>query len=128
MKQRIDGDGNVQIGYLDGDLKVIQAETLDPSNPNLVECPSCWKIASRYASACPHCGANIAGHFEAIARKAERDRLTTMAAASTATFLGACTVIAVPFVPESFKGPAAIVALLSLLFAAACLGRAGKLR
>lgn len=128
MKQRIDGDGNVQIGRVDGDLQVIQAEPLDPHNPNLVECPSCWKIASRYARACPFCGYDIAGHFEAIARKAERERLNVVAIMSVATFFGVGLVLSFAWVPESFKGPLAILALLSLMLAAGSLSRADKLR
>ena len=67
VNQRIDGNNNVQVG---GDLVV--GEEFDPDNPNLTDCPSCWKPASRFAAQCPKCGYNIAGHFAALAREERR--------------------------------------------------------
>lgn len=75
--QRIDGNNNVQVGHVGGDLVI--GETLDPNNPNLIECPSCWQLTSRYAAPC-RCGFPVAEYFAAQARAQRKSKLVKRAA------------------------------------------------
>ncbi|MDD5297541.1 MAG: hypothetical protein PHU46_11575 [Rhodocyclaceae bacterium] len=123
VKQRIDGNDNIQVGRVEGDLTIGPDDPLDPDNPNLVECPSCWKLASRSASPCPRCGYNIAGHFAALVQ-VERDKAAQRnMMLAFMFFMGAGLLIGLSWFPESLKGPLAFAALAGLFVAASSAGR-----
>ncbi|GAB3021640.1 hypothetical protein [Bowmanella dokdonensis] len=86
MTQIINGNNNNQIQFNND-------PGFDPDNPNIVDCPSCWKPTSRFAEPCPRCGYNVKAHFEweqAMAQRArEEARLRSLAKIQgTAVVLG----------------------------------------
>jgi hypothetical protein len=112
--QRIDGNNNVQVG---GDLVVV--EPFDPDNPNLIDCPSCWKPVSRAAPACPKCGFPVAAHFAAKVQ-AERDKAAQRnIMIAFMFFMGSGLLISLSWFPESLKGPLAMASLAGLFVAGA---------
>ncbi|WP_306604522.1 hypothetical protein [Azonexus sp.] len=128
MKQRIDGDNNIQVGRVDGDLTIGQDDPFDPNNPNLTDCPSCWKPASRFAAQCPKCGYNIAGHFAALAREARCKELVGRAQVCGVLAVCGMLLINIPWLPESWKGTLSIAALVAGFVAMAHWSAAEKLR
>jgi hypothetical protein len=61
-KQQIHGNNNQQAGhdivnhYSDSDF--------DPNNPNIIDCPSCWKQTSKFANECQKCGYAVLEHLK----------------------------------------------------------------
>ena len=61
MRQHIKGNNNQQAGnniinnYVD--------DGFDPANPNIIDCPSCWKPTSKDAQECPKCGYGVVEHL-----------------------------------------------------------------
>lgn len=127
-KQRIDGDNNVQVGRVDGDLTIGQDDPLDPGNPNLVECPSCWKLASRYASPCPRCGFPVAEHFAALVRERQRKQVQSKATVCAVIFLVSMMATTVSWLPEALRMPLTVIAVLSALLATGFSSHADKLK
>lgn len=125
-KQRIDGDHNVQVGRIDGDLTIGPDDPLDPGNPNLIECPSCWKLASRFATPCPRCGYNIRAHFAAIELEERRKQALRKAGVCAAFFVVSGLLTSMSWFPESLKGPFAVASLIAVLLGAAFLSAADK--
>lgn len=128
MNQKIDGDNNIQVGRIDGSLNIGQEDPLDPGNPNLIECPSCWKLASRYASPCPRCGYNIVGHFSALEREERRKLILNRAVVCGVVFVGAGILTSMSWMPQSIKGTLAVAAFVAALFGLALLSAADKLK
>lgn len=60
--QHVYGDNNQQAGndiinnFADNDF--------DPNNPNIIDCPSCWKPTSKFANACQRCGYAVLEHLK----------------------------------------------------------------
>lgn len=127
-KQRIDGNNNVQVGRIDGDLTIGQDDPLDPRNPNLIECPSCWKLASRGASPCPRCGYPVAEHFAALERERQRKHIQSKAMVCAVIFLASMTAATVSWLPEALKMPLTVIAVLSALLATGFSSHAEKLK
>lgn len=127
-KQRIDGDNNVQIGRIDGDLTIGLDDALDPRNPNLIECPSCWKLASRGASPCPRCGYPVAEHFAALERERQRMQAQNKATVCAVVFLACVMVTTVSWLPEALKTPLIVIAVISALLATRFSSNAEKLK
>jgi len=113
MNQRIDGNNNIQVGRVHGPLNIGPDDPLDPDNPNLIECPSCWKLASREAAPCPKCGFPIREHFIVLERKARRQRALEKAAVCAAVCFGAVVLLSMSWCPEVLKAPLVIVTVLS---------------
>lgn len=128
MNQKIDGDNNIQVGRVDGALNIGSDDPLDPNNPNLIECPSCWKLASRAASPCPRCGYNILAHFAAIEREERRKLVIGRAVLCGVVFIGAGILSGVSWLPQSLKGTFAFAAVGAALMGAAFLSAADKLK
>lgn len=110
MNQRIDGCHNVQVG---GNLVI--GEHLDPNQPGLIECPSCSKLASRFAYACPRCGFPVAEFFatqehDQVKRKFEKCALALLALGILLAGLGM-------FCFEQLRSPLTWVALVLVGFA-----------
>ena len=57
VNQRIDGNNNVQIRDVEGDINVFQGREFDANNANLIPCPACSRPLSYQADECPDCGA-----------------------------------------------------------------------
>ena len=79
------GDGNIQAG---GDVVLNPTPRYPENNPNIVKCPQCWIDTGRYSHSCPHCGYDVAGHFEALAREARRQQLSKAGWISSALGFG----------------------------------------
>lgn len=127
-KQRIDGDGNIQVARVEGDLSIVQDEPFDPDNPNLTDCPSCWKPASRYASLCPRCGYNIVGHFAALEREERRNLVFARAKVCGLLAVGLIVLLNLPWLPASWKGYLSIAAMACAFCGIALGSAAEKLR
>lgn len=123
MSQKIEGDNNIQVGRVEGSLHVAQEEAFDPNNPNLIDCPSCWKPVSRAATSCPRCGFPVAAHFAALVQ-AERDKAAQRNVMfAFLFFIGAGLLVGMSWFPDSLKGPLAFAALAGLFFATSSAGR-----
>lgn len=115
VKQRIDGNNNVQVGHVDGNLTISPDDPLDSSNPNLIQCPSCWKLASRWARPCPRCGYDIAGHFAALEREERRTRAMWVAGVCTVVFVLGGVLMGTSWFPESLRGALTVVTFAAML-------------
>ncbi|NMG45943.1 hypothetical protein GPA22_19685 [Aromatoleum toluvorans] len=98
--QRIDGNNNVQVGHVGGDLVI--GESFDPHNPNLIACPSCWKLTSRYAAPC-RCGFQVAAHFAALARRERKEKLIKRAV--LLSVVGLPALLGSTHIASTFGGP-----------------------
>jgi len=56
---------NCNNNHVNQNVHYAASDEFDPDNPNIIECPCCWKPASKYAI-CIRCNYDIPGHFHAI--------------------------------------------------------------
>lgn len=127
-KQEIDGNNNLQVGHVGGDLTIGQGAQLDPANPNLIECPSCSELASRYARPCPRCGYDIVGHFAALALEKRRKRVMKIAASFGAALLVFGMLMNASWLPSSLRNVVSVLTFLAMLGTAASISVMDKLR
>lgn len=127
-KQKIEGNGNVQVNRVNGDLYLVQVDALDTNNPNLIECPSCWKLASHVARGCPHCGYDVREHFERLAIEAERKRLNEGAMLFGGLLVVSSVLFGVSWLPDTLKTFAAYAGMIGLVGAYACMTHAERLK
>ncbi len=82
VKQRIDGDGNVQVGKLEGDVIVDRlAPIMREDDPDVVHCPfNCGQLTWWNAPKCWNCGRPVLAYFEQQARQARKDAMNKRAA------------------------------------------------
>lgn len=65
-QQIANGNSNIQAGR---DVHINTSDSSDPitdfdeDNPNIINCPQCWKKTGRYSDYCPHCGFGVIKHF-----------------------------------------------------------------
>ena len=77
--QEIEGNNNVQIRDVDGNVIVNTGPDFDPSNPGLISCPVCSRLVSYNADACPDCHDNLRRRREVAAREAkQKDLMSTI--------------------------------------------------
>jgi len=70
-RQYIKGNHNQQAG--NDIINNFSDDDFDPNNPNIIDCPSCWKPTSKFANECQRCGYAVLKHFNDI-DKEERKR------------------------------------------------------
>ena len=76
MKQTIDGDGNIQIGTVNGNclLTTPGLPAPDGRNPNMVYCPfGCGQVTCWCAPECKRCGGPVHRYFTEQALKSDRE-------------------------------------------------------
>lgn len=61
VSQTINGNNN----QVNQSVHFAASDEFDPENPNIIECPCCWKPASKYAI-CIRCNYDIPAHFHSI--------------------------------------------------------------
>ncbi len=61
-KQHINGNHNQQAG--NDIINNFNDDDFDPNNPNIIDCPCCWKPTSKFANKCPRCGYAVLNHLE----------------------------------------------------------------
>src|SRR5690606_26879863 len=79
--QQIEGNNNVQVGRLDGDL-IVEPPTpfMREDDPNVVPCPfQCGQRTWWNAPGCWNCGRPVLAFFQQQARNAQKERLTKAA-------------------------------------------------
>jgi hypothetical protein len=61
-KQKIHGNNNQQAG--NDIINNFGDDNFDPNNPNIIDCPSCWKQTSKFANECQRCGYAVLEHLK----------------------------------------------------------------
>lgn len=59
--QKITGNHNQQAGQ--NIINNFNDSEFDPNNPNIIDCPCCWKPTSKFANECPKCGYAVLAHL-----------------------------------------------------------------
>ena len=110
-KQRIDGDNNVQIGKVEGNLKLERrAPIMRKDDPNVVDCPfGCGVKTWCNAEQCWNCTRRVKDHFIAQQRKARLETKQWQALISGA--VAAALLFGFDHLPESLRGYALALGL-----------------
>lgn len=109
MNQRIDGNGNIQIGRVAGDLRIEPQPYLDPNNPNIAPCPCCGNLASRIAPLCPVCSYPILDVFINNEKIERKKSLYSKATVVIVILFALGILMSRPWFPASWLGPAGLV-------------------
>lgn len=113
-KQKIDGDNNVQVGKVEGDLNLgRRAPIMREDDPNVVECPyKCGQLTWYDAEECWNCSRRVKDYFFEVGRKKLLDIRNTQAAVSGAVALA--ILLGADHLPDGWKGYAMLVGLAAL--------------
>jgi hypothetical protein len=122
--QNAKGNGSfVQTGDIHAPTTIVAGwPNLDPSNPNLIPCPSCFTPASRTAQSCPACGYGIREHFESIRLTLYRKIMYRRIRYCVAGFVACTALFATHWLSREANSYLGIFAMV-FLFVAALLAR-----
>lgn len=126
-RQRIDGDNNVQVGKLEGDVIVDRlAPIMREDDPDIVYCPfDCGQRTWWNAPECWNCGRPVLEYFNNQARAARKATLIKRAAILGT--LGVAMLWGSSYLPNGISGMAMAVGIIAMIVAFASIQVADKL-
>lgn len=103
-KQTIDGDNNVQVGKVEGDLRLERrTPIMRKDDPNVVRCPfGCGQLTWYDAEECWNCTRRVKDHYVARERRALLETRNIQIAISGA--LSLALLLGGDYLPESWRG------------------------
>jgi hypothetical protein len=114
-KQTIDGDNNVQVGKVEGDIHVERSTPIiNPSDPDVVACPfKCGQLTWWNAPKCWNCGRPVFQHFEHQRRSLRKKMLKRRG--KILVLLGLVIIVVGNYLPNSIGDVAMWFGVFSLL-------------
>ncbi|ECI5747489.1 hypothetical protein D5P88_15860 [Salmonella enterica subsp. enterica] len=104
VKQKIEGNNNVQVGKMEGDVHIEHsAPIINPSDPDVVACPfKCGQLTWWNAPKCWNCGRPVLQYFEHQWRLSRKNTLTRRAI--VLALMGFAMLFGGSYLPDGISG------------------------